>query len=87
MRYKVANADKCIQHFQLIQKSTEDEFKKLMKNKSVLNNAIKLNNQRNSLRSFVGSFHWVLAFGPCVSERPPMLFCERYWMLVKALEE
>ena len=31
---------------------------------------------------FGGSFHSVLAFGLCISDRPPLLSCARYWVLV-----
>ena len=43
----------------------------------------------NSRRSFrIGdSFHSVLAFGLCVPDRPPLLSCVRYWVLVEARVE
>ena len=35
-------------------------------------------------KSFRRSIHSVLAFGLCVSDRPPLLSCVRYWVLVEA---
>ena len=45
---------------------------------------IKVNSERSFWR-FIP--HSVLAFGLCVSDRPPLLSCVRYWVLVEARVE